>query len=248
MSVIREKDNEINDMLSTLNEIQDGFRQITAAENRVTIAKDAENTNKNQQIKNDMAFIAQTMKHNRELIAKLQQQARQGSIAAEQLKMTIESLTAELEEKTQQLEALRQELAQRDVRINELDQTVSTLTEDVAQLKTETQEKSNTINNQDRQLHTAWYAFGTKKELSENGVLVKGKVLQSNFNREYFTKIDIRIEKEIKLYSKYAKILTTHPSSSYVLQQNASKQYILRITNPEVFWSTSKYLVVQVKK
>ena len=248
MRVIREKDNEINDMLSTLNEIQDGFRQITAAENRVTIAKDAENTNQNQQIRNDMAFIAQTMKHNRELIAKLQQQARQGSIAAEQLKMTIESLTAELEDKTQQLEAVRQELAQRDVRINELDQTVSTLTEDVAQLKTETLEKSNTIDTQDRQLHTAWYAFGTKKELSENGVLVKGKVLQSNFNREYFTKIDIRIEKEIKLYSKYAKILTTHPSSSYTLQQNASKQYILRINNPEVFWSTSKYLVVQVKK
>ena len=146
------------------------------------------------------------------------------------------------------MEALRQELAQRDVRINELDQTVSTLTEDVAQLKTETLEKSNTIDTQDRQLHTAWYAFGTKKELSENGVLVKGKVLQSNFNREYFTKIDIRIEKEIKLYSKYAKILTTHPSSSYTLQQNASKQYILRINNPEVFWSTSKYLVVQVKK
>ena len=59
MSVIREKDNEINDMLSTLNEIQDGFRQITAAENRVTIAKDAENTNKNQQIKNE-AMVQQT--------------------------------------------------------------------------------------------------------------------------------------------------------------------------------------------
>ena len=79
-------------------------------------------------------------------------------------------------------------------------------------------------------------------------MLNKGKVLQSNFNREYFTKIDIRIEKEIKLYSKDAKILTTHPSSSYTLQRNASKQYILRITNPDVFWSTSKYLVIQVKK
>ena len=248
MRVITEKDNEINDMLSTLNEIQDGFRQITAAENRVTIAKDEENSNKNSQIRNDMSFIAQTMKHNRELIAKLQQQARQGSIAAEQMKRTIESLTAELEEKTRQLETLREELAQRDVRISELDQTVTSLNEDVAQLKNETEEKANTINSQDRQLHTAWYAFGTKKELTENGVLNKGKVLQSNFNREYFTKIDIRIEKEIKLYSKDAKILTTHPSSSYTLQRNASKQYILRITNPDVFWSTSKYLVIQVKK
>lgn len=245
--IIDQKENEINDMLSTLNEIQDGFRQISAAENRVTIAKDGEATNKASQIRNDMAFIAQTMKHNRELIAKLQKQAREGSIAAEQLKSTIEGLTAQLEQKGQELQALREELAAKDVRIQELDETVSTLNEDVAQLKTETEEKTTTISNQDKQIHTAWYVFGTKDELKKNRVLEKGKVLQANFNKNYFTKIDIRVEKEIKLYSKSAKILTTHPSSSYTLVQDASKQYILRISNPDLFWSTSKYLVVQVK-
>lgn len=245
--VIAQKDNEINDMLSTLNEIQEGFRQISAAENRVTIAKDGESTNRTAQIREDMKFIAQTMKHNRELIAKLQRKARQGSIAAEQLKATIENLTAELEEKTQQIEVLRAELSQKNVRITELDNTVTNLNEDVAELRTETQEKANTISSQDRQIHTAWYVFGTKKELAENRILEKGKVLQSNFNRNYFTKIDIRVEKEIKLYSKSAKILTSHPSSSYKLERDASKQYVLRITNPEVFWSTSKYLVIRVK-
>jgi len=245
--IIEQKDNEINDMLSTLNEIQDGFRQISAAENRVTLAKDGESTNKASQIRNDMSFIAQTMKHNRELIAKLQKQAREGSVAAEQLKTTIENLTAELEDKTQQLEVLRSELAQKDVHIAELDQTVSTLNEDVAQLKTESEEKTNTITSQDRQIHTAWYVFGTKKELKNNRVIDDGKVLQSNFNKNYFTKIDIRVDKEIKLYSKSAKILTAHPSSSYTLTPDASKQYVLRITNPDVFWSTSKYLVIQVK-
>lgn len=245
--IIDQKDNEINDMLSTLNEIQDGFRQISAAENRVTIAKDGEATNKASQIRNDMAFIAQTMRHNRELIAKLQKQAREGNIAAEQLKSTIENLTAELEERGRQLEALRTELASKDVIIQNLDQTVTTLNENVASLKTETEEKSTTISNQDKQLHTAWYVFGTKKELKANHVLESGKLLQSNFNKNYFTKIDIRVEKEIKLYSKSAKILTSHPSSSYTLVQDASKQYILRINNPDTFWSTSKYLVIQVK-
>lgn len=245
--IIDQKDSEINDMLSTLNEIQDGFRQISAAENRVTIAKDGESTNRNAQIKSDMAFIAQTMKHNRELIAKLQKKAREGSVAAEQLKATIEGLTAELEQRGQELERLRAELASKDVRITELDQTVTHLNEDVAQLKTETAEKTTTISNQDKQIHTAWYVFGTKKELKENRVLDGGKVLQTNFNKNYFTKIDIRVEKEIKLYSKSAKILTAHPSSSYTLAQDASKQYVLRINNPDLFWSTSKYLVIQVK-
>ncbi len=73
-------------------------------------------------------------------------------------------------------------------------------------------------------------------------------MLQANFNKSYFTKIDIRVQMEIKLYSKSAKILTMHPSSSYTLQQDANKQYVLRISNPQLFWSTSKYLVIHVKK
>ena len=115
-------------------------------------------------------------------------------------------------------------------------------------LTEETKQKTQTISNQDKQLNTAWFVFGTKKELKEQHILQKGdKVLQSNFNKSYFTKIDIRVDKEIKLYSKSAKILTMHPSSSYTLQQDANKQYVLRITNPDIFWSTSKYLVILVK-
>jgi ABC-type Zn uptake system ZnuABC Zn-binding protein ZnuA len=89
--------------------------------------------------------------------------------------------------------------------------------------------------------------FGTKKELKEQNILKDGKVLQQNFNKDYFTKIDIRVDKEIKLYSRDAEMLTAHPASSYTLQRDANKQYVLRITNPEQFWSTSKYLVVLVK-
>ena len=89
--------------------------------------------------------------------------------------------------------------------------------------------------------------FGTKKELKEQHIIEDGKVLQSNFNRDYFTKIDIRVDKEIRLYSRSAQLLTSHPASSYQLQTDANKQYVLRITNPQLFWSTSKYLVILVK-
>jgi hypothetical protein len=55
------------------------------------------------------------------------------------------------------------------------------------------------------------------------------------------------VDKEIKLMSRDARILTNHPSGTYTLERDANKQYVLRITNPQSFWSTSKYLVVQVK-
>ena len=117
----------------------------------------------------------------------------------------------------------------------------------VNNLAEETVQKSQTISTQDKQLNTAWFVFGTKSELKEQKILQDGKVLQANFNQEYFTKIDIRVDKEIKLYSRSAKLLTSHPQSSYTLEQDANKQYVLRITNPQQFWSTSKYLVVLVK-
>ena len=245
--VVLQKDNEINDMLSTLNEIQDGFRAITEAENRVSVVKDGERSDKAEQIRENISFISNTMKRNRELIAKLRQQARESSVKSEQMKQTIENLVSQLEEKNAQLQQLRAELDAKDIHIAELNENINNLNTNVTNLQTENNEKSQTINTQDKQLHTAWYVFGTKKELKDQRILEGDRVLQANFNKSYFTKIDIRVDKEIKLYSKSARILTTHPSSSYTLVQDANKQYILRINNPQLFWSTSKYLVVVVK-
>ena len=53
--------------------------------------------------------------------------------------------------------------------------------------------------------------------------------------------------KEIKTYSKSARLLTTHPSDSYTIVKDASGQCELKITNSAKFWSVSKYLVVQVR-
>ena len=242
-----QKDNEINDMLSTLNDIEEGFREISEAEGRVTVARRGEGSNSTARIRENMQFIQTTMAQNRELINKLRQQVRQGSISGEQLKRTIENLTTQLEAKENELQALRAELDAKDIHIAELDEQVAQLGEDMAQLQDDNQQKEQTISTQDKQLNTAWFVFGTKSELKEQNILKGGDVLQDNFNKDYFTKIDIRIDKEIKLYSRDAKLLTNHPAGTYTLERDANKQYVLRITDPARFWSTSKYLVIQVK-
>ena len=245
--IIEQKDNEINDMMELFNEVEEGFRLISEAENRVNLVKNGEGADKAQRIRENIQFIQQRLSQNRELIAKLRQQLRESSIKGDQLKRTLDNLVKQLEEKDGLLRDLRAQLDAKDIHIAELDQTISDLHQDVDNLKGESQQKSNTINTQDKQLHTAWFVFGTKKELKEQGILDGGKVLQGNFNKNYFTKIDIRVEKEIKLYSKSAKLLTMHPSSSYTLARDSKNQYVLRINNPQIFWSTSKYLVIQVK-
>ena len=251
--IISQKDNEINDMIATFGDIEEGFREITEAQSRVTLAKSGEGTNSAKRIKENMQFIQQTMRQNKELINKLKQQLRDSSFKSEELKKLIDNMQQQLEEKETQLQALREELDKKDIHIAELDETVANLHSDVNQLTEETTQKSETISQQDKQLHTAWFVFGTKDELKKQNILTKDglfsktKLLEKDFNKDYFTKIDIRIDKEIKLYSKDAKMLTSHPSSSYTLAPDANKQYVLRITDPNLFWSTSKYLVIQVK-
>lgn len=245
--IIAMRDNEINDMMATMNEIEEGFREINRAQGRVNTAKQGEGANSRERIQENFQFIQSTMAQNKELIEKLKRQLRESSFKSDELKKTIENLTQQLEEKTQQLEQLRAELSAKDIHIAELDERIEDLNTNVTSLTQESQQKSQTISTQDKQLNTAWFVFGTKDELKKQNILVDGEVLQANFNRNYFTKIDIRVEKEIKLYSKSAKMLTSHPSNSYTLQRDANKQYVLRITDPQVFWSTSKYLVILVK-
>lgn len=245
--IIAQRDSEINDMMSTLNEIQEGLSAINQAENRLSIAREGEGANKTAQIKENIKFIANTMARNRELMKRLQQQLRESRFNGDELRKTISNLTQQLDDKAQELQRLKAELDAKDIHIAELDEKIDNLNDNVENLQTDAQQMAQTISNQDKQLNTAWFVFGTKKELKEQHIMENGKVLQSNFNKNYFAKIDIRIDKEIKFYSKSARILTMHPSGSYTLTPDVNKQYVLRITNPQLFWSTSKYLVVLVK-
>ena len=246
-SIIAQKDSELNDLMGTINEIEDGLNQINEAENRVTLLKNGEGASKKQKLTEDVQFIATRMKQNKELIAKLQKQMANSSIKSEQLQKTIDLLNKKLEAKEKEMQALREELDKQDIHIMELDETINNLNTKSNRLTSESSRKTEVINAQDKQINTAWYVFGTKKELKSQHILEGSKVMTGNFNKNYFTKIDIRDLSEIKLYSKNVKVLTTHPSSTYTLVRDANKQYTLRITNPQIFWSTSKYLVVLVK-
>jgi len=245
--IIAQKDNEINEMMATFNQIEEGFRAISEAEGRVTLNRSGEGSSAQSRIQENMQFIQQTMQQNKVLIEKLRQQLKGSSVKSEQLQKTLDNLTKQLETKSQEIEQLRAELAARDIHIAELDQEVTHLNENVSNLTEQNQQRQEVITNQDKELNTAWFVFGTKKELKEQHIMEGGEVLKSNFNKDYFTKIDIRQWKEIKLFSRKAEMKTPHPAGSYSLDRDENDQYVLHILDPQKFWSTSKYLVILVK-
>ena len=248
---LSQRNAELDEMMGTFNEIQEGFRQINDAESRVDLQRGTITENSasaKQQIASDIEFITKQMEENKAQIAKLQAMLKSSKNNSAQLKKAVESLTQELVTKQQRIEELQAELASKNIRIQELDAAVSGLSADKESLAAENEAKARTVAAQDKAINAAWFVFGTKSELKSQKILQSGDVLKNaDFNKDYFTQIDIRTTKEIKLYSKRAELLTTHPAGSYELVKDDKGQLTLKITNPKEFWSVSKYLVIQVK-
>lgn len=248
---LAQRDAELDEMMGTFNDIQEGFRKINEAENRVDIQRGTIRENSataKQQLAADIEFITKTMEENKEQIAKLQAQLKGSNTKSTQMKKAVEALQAELAEKTRRIEELQEELASKNIRIQELDAAVISLAADKEALSAENTNQAKTVVEQDKAINSAWFVFGTKKELKDQKILESGDVLKSsNFNKDYFTQIDIRTTKEIKLYSKRADVLTSHPAGTYEMQKDDKGQITFVITKPAEFWSVSKYLVIQVR-
>ena len=244
---LAERDAELEGIMEAFNEVQEGFRLINEAENRVDLQSGSvEGASAAQKIREDIRFITEKLQSNRDRIAELEKQLDNSKYASAQLK-------EELAAKTQQIETLQTELASKNIRIAELDDAVAGLSQHVSDLVAENKAKDAMVASQDKALNTAWFVFGTSSELKDQKIITKKflqktKVLEDDdFNKNYFTQIDIRTDKEIKLYSKEAKLLTAHPEGTYELKKDDKGQLTLVITNPNKFWSVSRYLVIEVK-
>lgn len=247
-NLVNEKDLAINEMMGALNEIQTGFKEINEAEGRVNmLSQSAEGNSNVENIRETMTFIQETMESQRQKIAELEKKFNASNLNSAKLKEAINGLKLQLEEKSQAIETLTAQLAEKEVQITTLNEHVEALTAENSAVKQQHEETKQVAQKQDAELNTAWYVFGTSKELKEQNILQKGEVLQGNYNKEYFTKIDIRTTRVIPLNSKSAKILTTHPADSYKLMKDSKGEYTLCISENESFWSISKYLVILVK-
>lgn len=242
---ISELDSGVQAFIEGYNAIQENLDLIKEKEKIISEAgKDAETRkNKSDEIVADIQAIYDALNQNKTRLAALQNRlassTKKNDEAQKQLQLFINRLEAELQAKETQITDLKTQLEQLNVEMTNLRITYSETVQESA-LKTE-------------KLNTAYYAFGTTKELINNGVLTKdggfigiGKTakIKEDFNKSYFTKIDVTTTKSIILSSKKAKIITTHPASTYKIQGPEGKVERIVINNPEEFWAASKYLVI----
>lgn len=247
--IINQKNDELDELMTSFTDIQDGFARIAEAEGRINTLKNSggEKPEIARNIQENMGYIQEIMKENRERIAQLQAKLNASDIKSAKMQEQLDKLQALYEEKVREIASLQEKLIAQDIHIQELTDTVKNLAEENENVKFDRDVKEQVVNMQDEQLNTAYYVYGTKSELKEHKILSGGEVMKGDFDKDYFTKIDIRHFDTLPLNSKSADMLSNHPAGSYQLLKDNKGMYTLKITNYREFWSVSKYLVIKVK-
>lgn len=252
---------EVDGYFSAMNEIEQNIEKIKSTQNSISVQPVGQEMTDDvrTKIKEDMSYLNEMLQTNKDELDRLKAKLRKSGFRSTELEQTISRLSKSLEEESSKVAELQIQLSQKDSLITQLSSSVNDMGKNIEDLSvnvkekdTKIKEKESKIKEQDETIHTAWYVFGTKKELKEqriitsDGLFSAQRVLQSDFNKNYFVRIDARNTKSIPLYSTRAKILTTHPKSSYTLEKE-NGNFILLIVEPNQFWSISKYLVIEVE-
>ena len=246
---LNEKNVALEQALSSIAKIQEGFQVINEVEGRVNLqTQAAEGVTDAERMKEDILFIQQKMEENRKQMAALEKKLKASGAENANLRKVLANLQKELDVKVARIAALQAELAEKNIRIAELDKAVETLTHDVNTLQQTSDAQQDVIERQVVELNKAWYVYGTSKELKEQNILKGGDVMaSSDFNKNYFTEIDVRVDRVFPLYAKHAKLLTVHPEGSYEFVKDADKQLTLKVLDIDAFWSVSRYMIIQVR-
>lgn len=251
--VQKQVEQEMNQYMSAINSVQENLETIKQSEKILTMKKMSKDLSASdiEQINKDLKDLADLLKKNKEELQTLRQRVKNSSFKISELQKTVDMLTQNLQEETNKVMQLTAELEKKNVLIDSMSIQIAEQADNIKQLEDQSEAQTSKMQEQDEALNTAWYAFGSRKELKEQniinrkGAFAPQRVLESDFNKDYFVKIDIRNTQEIPLFSSRAKILTNHPKSSYTLEKN-DKNLVLVIVDYKAFWSVSRYLVVEV--
>jgi FtsZ-binding cell division protein ZapB len=253
---LRKKDSLIRDYASTLVEIDAQLDAIRDAHGLIILGPESnvdERVSTREQILRNIAMINEVMKTNHRKLKEMELVLT----AAGERDETLNALTHLYAEKIKLAQAevaeLKEQITQAELINDELRKSSDTL-----RLKNEQLNRSNLalterVKEMDREMHSGWFASGTRRELmkenviTRKGSLLKGRatIISPEANMEKFVRVNTREAMMLGLNATKAEMITTHPSKSYVFLKAPDGTLQLHITHPDLFWSVSKYLVIE---
>ncbi|MBQ3596112.1 MAG: hypothetical protein II981_11985 [Bacteroidales bacterium] len=240
----RNIEREYNAALGIISDVENNLSAIRDAEGMMMLKN--ENNTQRDQLNSELIQIKEQMAVNRAKLDSLSNVLDKSNKDRSYLRNTIKKLQAQIEEKEATIAQMQEQLAQKDQEIAGLNTQVNNLNEDLSKVNAKNDEQSRLIAEQILEMNKVYYIGASKKELKEKGILTSKYILRSEVPAEAFTQVDKREVNEIAFEGKKVKVLSAHPVESYTIVNNGT-QVVLQITNPELFWSVTKYLVAITK-
>ncbi len=255
---LHERDSAFNEIMDLMTKVESQIEQIKERENIIANRSNEDfSSNGKEQMVEDISIINDLIEKTNTQVESLSSKLNKANIEIGSFKMRVNKLSQELDSRKNAMATLEEQIREKDNMINELGGEVQTLVSKV-NLQTETIQTQNAqLKERDNQIHKAFYAVNTSKNLEENGLITKeggflwlGKTpeLRADAEQTKFDAIDIRETTRFYVNSDKMDIVTEHPSDSYqVVKDDKDIVKYIDITNPEKFWKVSKYLVISVK-
>ena len=236
------KDSVINESLQFFNEIQTNLEAIGIRRKEIK-----ELTSNPEFSTSDKTWVLEQIRQinfmredNATKMTQLKEELDKNKFEIASLKTMIDGLMKDIEWKDEQISLLQSEL--------------DALDSEYSKLFDAYQEKAIQVDQLTSEMNTVYYAYGSSKELSANGVIEKkngfigiGKKikLKEEINDDYFTEINALKKTVIEIDGEHAHFVTVHPTGSYELKSSNGLTKVT-ITDVSEFWKFSKYLVVVV--
>lgn len=252
------QDSLLNEFLRSFNEIEENLAAVREKEDLIALQSGDNELRADQKdrIVQDIQAINELLGKNREKIAELEKKLSGSNWRLSEVRKTMARLKEEMAVKDSSIVTLKEALVSKDFAIGELNSRVDSFRVEYASQNArlvsqseQLESQAELIEAQTKALNTAYIVVGSKNELMEKGVLDKKGIfgkpdLKNDLAEGAFEQIDITETFTIPVNAKKAKVLSSHPASSYVLNESDDEVATLEITDPAKFWETSRYLVI----
>lgn len=262
MERLQEENQLLKDQLETnMENVESYFADLNQIEENLRIIKEREDlisgetsagvelgVSQQERINQDIMLIGEMMEKNRELMASLNNRIRNADQRVSGFEQMVERLNHTIEEKEIEIQMLREQLAKMNLQVDLLMARVDTLEQ-------ESERKSRLLQEQTLEMNAAWFAMGSRRELIDNKIISReggflgigrSNQLRSDFNKDFFTRIDVTRDFEITIAGENPELITSHHSDSYQIVQEEGET-LLRISDPDRFWSVTRYLIIQIR-
>ena len=238
---------------ATLADVQKGLediraKELTAIRSSLRVAEEGKSSGRRDQLQAEIATIREAIHQNLVKLARLQKTNQESGVRL----ASVEKLADELKRSLEEKEATVAEL---EKRVGDLSNTVKEQAASLEEKDATIHEGETRIAETTKELHTAFIAVASKKDLRKSGVVerrgdilgVGGRWIETGkFDPAMFREVDVTkdLSVDIPAPAKNVRVVTSQPKASYQIVSGGPKASKLEVKDPAAFWKGDRYLVV----